>query len=48
MWKRKEYKGWWLWEEFREDFEEWSVDWFVWATTEALKETYMYLVRNRV
>jgi hypothetical protein len=37
-----------LWEEFREDFKEWSVDWFARATTEALKETCTYLVRNGV
>jgi hypothetical protein len=48
VWKRKEYTGQWLWEEFKEDFEEWSVDWFTRATTEALKEIRTYLVRNGV
>jgi hypothetical protein len=48
VWKRKEYTGQWLWEEFKEDFEEWSVDWFTRATMEALKEIRTYLVRNGV
>lgn len=48
VWKKRGYKGEWLWREFREDFEEWEAEWFAKATREALKELRTYLVTHGV